>query len=55
MPAGCLSLIGARLAEALERLASDREKASAMGAKGRAFIVADYDRRKQADRFLEIL
>ena len=46
---------GARLAEALERLAADREKASAMGAKGRAFIVADYDRRKQADRFLEIL
>jgi glycosyltransferase involved in cell wall biosynthesis len=46
---------GARLAEALERLAADPEKATAMGEKGRAFIVAEYDRRKLADRFLDIL
>ena len=43
------------IAEALDRLAADSERAADLGARGRPFVAAHYDRDALAARYLELL
>ena len=43
------------LAEAIRRLAGDREAAAAMGSRARSYVVEHFDRRQQAEQFADVL
>ena len=43
------------LAQALRRLAGDREAAAAMGSRARAYVAEHFDRRQQAELFVDVL
>jgi glycosyltransferase involved in cell wall biosynthesis len=45
----------AAIAKALRRLAADRELSAALAARGRPFVAERFDRRRLAERYLEIL